>query len=230
MDSTRTIETMRGSGPSTPRGWGALSVATILLLIVFQLPIVGWLVPGKSFAAMAGGEVIFWTMTLIILGYVVFVERRPLGSIGLKRLSWKSVAFGLIATVIAMGGAVLMYLVIFPALGVQLNQAEASMSSLQATPLWFQILLALRAAVFEEVFYRGFAIERLTEIIGSRWLAALLSLAGFTAAHLNYWGWVPLIVVAFQGAVLTGLYLLRRDLGSNMIAHFACDVVSFLLL
>jgi len=37
--------------------------------------------------------------------------------------------------------------------------------------------LILRAAVFEEIFYRGFVIERLTEFAGHRWLAALMSVA-----------------------------------------------------
>jgi hypothetical protein len=36
-------------------------------------------------------------------------------------------------------------------------------------------------------------------------------------------------VAGFGGAILTGLYLLRRDLGSNMIAHFLTDGVGFLL-
>lgn len=203
---------------------------TLLLLIAFQLPIVGWIVPGKSFSALVGGEGAYWAMTFMILAYVMLIERRPLSSIGLKRLTWKSLAFGVAGGLVMIGGAALIYVVIFPALGIQVNQAAAGMSAVQSTPFWFQFLLVLRAAVFEEIFYRGFAIERLTEITGLRWLAALISLAGFTFAHLSYWGWVPLIVVAFQGAILTGLYLLRRNLGTSMIAHFVSDAIAFLLL
>ena len=103
------------------------------------------------------------------------------------------------------------------------------MSAVKASPLWFRILLVTRAAVFEEAYYRGFAIERLAEITGFRWLAGLISLAGFTFAHLSYWGWSHLIIAAFGGAVLTGLYLFRRDLGANMIAHFVTDGVAFLV-
>jgi membrane protease YdiL (CAAX protease family) len=99
----------------------------------------------------------------------------------------------------------------------------------KSTPLWFQLLLVTRAAVFEETFYRGFAIERLTQITGRRWLAALISVLAFTFAHLEYWGWAHLIVAAFGGIALTGLYLLRRDLSANMIAHFLTDASGFLL-
>ncbi len=204
------------------------SITTLLLLIVFQLPIVGWLVPGKSFGAQMGGEAIFWAMALVVLSYVVLGERRPLSSIGLKRPTWKTLALGLSAGLLLIAGAGVCYLLVFPALGIDLGRAAGGMAAVQSTPLWFWILLVSRAAVFEEIFYRGFAIERLSEITGMRSLAALLSLAAFTLAHLGYWGWAPLIVVALQGGILTGLYLLRRDLASNMLAHFVFDAAAFL--
>jgi uncharacterized protein len=85
----------------------------------------------------------------------------------------------------------------------------------------------VRAPVFEEPFYRGFVITRLSEILHRRWLAALISVTAFTYAHLGYWGWATLIVVGFQKLVLTGLFLWRDDLGANMIAHFVTDAVAF---
>jgi len=57
----------------------------------------------------------------------------------------------------------------------------------------------------------------------------LASLALFTFAHLNFWGWSHLIVAAYGGLVLTALYLMRRDLASNMLAHWLTDVVGFAL-
>jgi len=204
-------------------------MTTILVLILFQLPLAGWLglVPEKGVAALLGGEGIFWVLTLILLAYILLVERRPLSSIGLKMPTPKTAAFGLAAGVVMIAGSAIIYMFIFPEFG--LPAGETSMAALQSIPRWFQLLVVVRAAVFEEIYYRGFAIERLAEITGRRWLAALISLAAFTQAHLNYWGWAHLIIVAFAGGVLTGLYLLRRDLGANMIAHLATDVAGFLL-
>lgn len=233
MPSTNVIhdsDEVSTPAPVRRRSSHTLTVATILLLIVFQLPIVGWLVPGSSFRALVGGECVYWAIAAILVAYVLFIERRPLSSIGLKKPTWKNAGLGFAGAAVMIGGAVLLYAVIFPALGLQLNQAAAGLSALQSMPRWFQILLAARAAVFEEIFYRGFAIERISEITGIRWLAALISLAAFTYAHLSYWGWIQLIVVAFQGAALTALYLFRRDLGATMIAHFVTDIASFLLL
>jgi membrane protease YdiL (CAAX protease family) len=219
-----------GSDPTRESGRRRISRAhvagTISLLILCQLPI-GNLLPGKGLLAQVAQEAIFWILTGLLLAYVVFIERRPLSSIGLKRPTWKSVGWGVIGALCMVAGAAFIYLVIFPALGLTAN--ETGLRAVQATPLWFQALLVVRAPVFEEVFYRGFAIERLTEITGMRWLAALISLAAFTLAHLSYWGWASLIAVAFQGGVLTILYLLRRDLGANMIAHFISDAVAFFL-
>jgi membrane protease YdiL (CAAX protease family) len=201
-------------------------VITILVLIIFQLPL-GYLVPGKGFATQVGQEGVFWALTFILVAFILFIEHRPISSIGLKRPTWKGLAFGLAGAIVMVAGFVLIYMVVFPALGLSMN--EAQISAVKSTPLWFRILLVVRASVFEEIYYRGFAIERLTEITGFRWLASLISVAAFTFAHLSYWGWGHLIVAAFGGAVLTGLYLFRRDLGANMVAHFVTDGVGFLV-
>lgn len=203
------------------------SIAAILLMIVLQLPIGGYLIPGTSLGAQIGREAIFWALTWILIGYVLFVERRSISSVSLKRPAWNSLVFGLTAAVAMIAGMALIYIVIFPALG--LSSSEDGLIAVKALPVWFRIMLIFRAAVFEELYFRGFMIERLTEITGFRSLAASVSLAAFTFAHLDYWGWPHLIVAGFGGAILTGLYLWRRDLSSNMIAHFLTDAVGFLI-
>jgi membrane protease YdiL (CAAX protease family) len=126
-----------------------------------------------------------------------------------------------------VAGSALIYFGIFPALG--LSPDEPGLSTLQATPFWFRTVLIVRAAVFEELYFRGFMIERLTSITGIRSLAAIVSLLAFTFAHLGFWGWPHLLIAGFAGAILTGLYLWRRDLTCNMIAHLVTDAVGFLV-
>jgi uncharacterized protein len=202
-------------------------IATMAVLLVIQLPLPGWFVPGDGLAAQVGREAVFWVLTAALIAYVLKFERRPLMSIGLRRLNWKSVAFGIAGAAVMIGGMAAIYLILFPWLGF--GSGESQLAEIQATPVWFRLLLISRAAVFEEFFYRGFAIERIDEITGLRWLAALISLTAFTVAHLSFWGWQHLIVAAFGGIVLTLLYLWRRDLGCNMIAHFVTDGVGFLI-
>lgn len=205
----------------------ARSLGAAALLVILSLPIPGWLVHGESVSAQGWREVVFWALTLVLLAYVLLVERRPLSSIGLKRANWKTAVFGVLGALVMVGGMAFIYMVIYPALG--LSPRESAMAAVTALPFWLRALIILRAAVFEEMYFRGFAIERMTEILGSRWGAAAISFVAFTAEHLGYWGWAHLMIAGFGGAILTGLYLWRRDLGANMIAHLLTDAIGFLL-
>jgi uncharacterized protein len=203
------------------------AACALLVMVILQLPLAGRMFPGDALAAQLGREAVFWTLTAALIAYVLRIERRPLASLCLKSPTWKSLGIGVAAALVMFGGMAAIYLVVFPALGLSSN--PSGLSAIQQLPAWFRIMLVARAAVFEELLYRGFMIERLSEITGRRWLAAIVSLGLFTFAHLGYWGWAHLIVAGFGGAVLTGLYLWRRDLASNMIAHFFTDAIAFLI-
>ena len=210
-----------GAAPHTRSRWHV----TLTVLILLQLP---WprLIPGEDISAQAMRELVLWLMATLLLLYVLRVERRPLQSIGLRTPDWRTLIWGVGGAAAMVAGMALIYLVVFPAMGVA---EEEQLGELQSLPLWFRVGLVTRAAVFEELYYRGFAIERITELTGRRWVAALASLLLFTLAHLGYWGWAHLLVAGFGGLVLTVLYLLRRDLGAAMLAHWLTDAVGFLL-
>jgi membrane protease YdiL (CAAX protease family) len=67
------------------------------------------------------------------------------------------------------------------------------------------------------------------ELTGSRTTAALVSWAAFTIAHLGGWGWTQLIVAGYGGILLTLLYLWRRNLWANILAHWIADGAGFLM-
>jgi membrane protease YdiL (CAAX protease family) len=91
------------------------------------------------------------------------------------------------------------------------------------------VLLVVTAGVFEELAFRGYALERLSELTGRRWLAALASWAAFTLCHGPSFGFAHLLPVAFVGALVTALYLWQRDLVVNIVAHAAFDGIGLLL-
>ena len=86
----------------------------------------------------------------------------------------------------------------------------------------------LRAGVVEELFYRGYAIERLQAVgLGRSWAVAI-PLIIFSIGHWT--GGVANIVIALAlGGILTGFYLWRRDLVANMFGHFAVDFIGNVL-
>jgi membrane protease YdiL (CAAX protease family) len=198
----------------------------IAVMIVLQLPLAGRLFPGESLGTQLEREGVYWTLTAMLLGYITLVERRPLSSVNLRRPTWKSLGFGVAGGIVMVMGIAFLYIKVLPALGP--TTSESQLETIWAMPLWFRLEIVLRAAVFEELFYRGFVIERLTEFIGLRWLAAVISLTVFTYAHLGYWGWAHLLIAGFGGCILTGLYLRRRDLSTSMIAHLVTDGIGFL--
>jgi membrane protease YdiL (CAAX protease family) len=99
-----------------------------------------------------------------------------------------------------------------------------------AAPLWFRILNVTRAAVVEETAFRGYGFERLNEWSGSALLAGFITWVLFTMAHLSSWGWGQVVIAAYGGLVLTLLYMWRRNLWPNIIAHWMADGSAFILL
>lgn len=202
-------------------------IGLILTLGTAFAPLGKW---GKAYTGLGnlfGGEVLWWAAVVTVLLYVVLIERRPFSSIGFRRPKWRDVVAAIGAAVVALGGIVLIAAILFPALHLQMN--KSAMQGLLQTPLWFRILLVTRAAVAEELMFRGYAIPRLEELGRSRVFAGLLSWAIFTYAHLSYWGAAQLIIAGWGGLVLTVLFLWRRNLWANMIAHWLTDGAGLLL-
>jgi membrane protease YdiL (CAAX protease family) len=185
---------------------------------------------GERFLGMsplASRDLFWWPLLAIVLLYILVVERRPLTSIGIRKPTWKTAAYG-------MGTAALASWAIGPASTYvvdyfHLHTNAGAEQALADTPYWYHVLIVTRAALAEEVVFRGYAIERIQELTGSRPVAGAVSLIAFTLAHLSYWGLAPLIFVASAGFVLTLLYLWRRDLIANIVAHFLTDAMALLL-
>ena len=198
-----------------------------LFLTLAALPLGRWVAPGDEMVARLLREGVWWAIGASAIAWVLFLERLPLKSIGLRSLQFKGFAIGILASIVMMASVMLCYAVIFPAVGLRMNMA--AVQSLTHVPMWLQTATVIRAGVVEEIIFRGLAIERLAALTGSRAMAAIVSGAAFIAVHISGWGYAQLIVVAFGTVIMTVLYLWRRDLGSNMIAHTLTDFVGFLL-
>ena len=169
-------------------------------------------------------EIGLWTLVLILVAVIYRGERRDLGSIGLGRPRWTSLAWGValaaMVVVITMGAATVLGLA---------PPSERQLVGAGALPLWLRLFMLLTAAGAEEVLCRGYPITRLQELTGSRVLAAGVPLAVFILYHLPFQGPGHVLFVTVLGAVLTVAFLLRRDLWSNIVAHLALDTPFILL-
>jgi membrane protease YdiL (CAAX protease family) len=208
----------------TSRNWGAtwLGLFVALFGILIVRAAVYAFYPPYSFPAAAWRESLNWLCAIALL----FIIR--LG----ERLSFRSVGIGL-ATVkssLAWGGiiAVVCGVLGFAIAALTHYNGGSSGAALAKLPLWLTTLIVLRAGVLEELFYRGYAIERLEALGLNRFWAGTVPLLIFAVGHWTG-GWANIVIALVLGAVLTLFYLWRRDLVANIIGHFMVDFIANVL-
>ena len=199
------------------------------LVIALGLPFAPLSTWGKAYRGLGslwGGEVVWAAFFVVILLYVLLVERRPLSSIGFRRPKVWDIPIGILAMFAIVAGDAAISVV-----EVRLHLAvKPQIAALMATPFSYRAFIAIRAAVVEETAFRGYGFERITNLTGNKWLAALVTFALFSVAHYQGGGLALLLVAAWGGLVLTLLYLWRRNLWTTMLAHWLTDAVGLLLI
>jgi membrane protease YdiL (CAAX protease family) len=211
------------SGPRTKvplATWIGLFVSLFAMLLIRQSVL--YFVPTVTATSAILKEGLLWVSAIVLLIMIRRGERLPFSSIGLGTSRWwKSILWGL-AIAVASGviAAVLAALT-----GYGHGPGSAAFAKL---PLWLITLIVLRAGVVEELFYRGYAIERLQLVALKPIWAAGIPLIIFTFGHWT--GGVANILIALAvGGILTAFYLWRRDLAANMIGHGLVDFVGNVL-
>jgi membrane protease YdiL (CAAX protease family) len=95
-------------------------------------------------------------------------------------------------------------------------------------PVWVFVMVVTRAGLLEEFFYRGYAIDRLQQLTGNRLVSVGVPLLLFGVFHYRQ-GWAGITIALLTGAVLTAVYLRKRNLWIGIIAHFLFDLIPNLL-
>ena len=202
--------------PSKIATWTGLFIAFFGMLIMRQ--IVSYFYPTLTFTAALWKESLIWLCVIALLLIIWLGERLSLRSVGLGTADWKkSLLWSLpLAVVCILVGGVVVAITHYG----HSENAEA----FGRLPVWLVSLICLRAGVVEELFFRGYAIERLESLGLNRFWAAAIPLAVFAVGHWTG-GWANIVIALAIGAVLAAFYLWRRDLAANMIAHFLVDFI-----
>jgi len=166
------------------------------------------------------------TPWLVVL-WVTRIERRPLSSIGLRRPDARTLAYGIAGIVLNVAISV-----VFSALAAKLGMREEdsgfSNRLIAGGYGWLLVILATNGAVMTEIAFRAYALERLSELIGNRWLAAAVQLALTGGLFLvsrpaHLWVWLV------DDVVFTAFYFWRRDTIACLLAHGLPNLVASLL-
>ena len=177
-----------------------------------------------SRALIATGLVIHWATFAALLVIVVRWEREPLQSIGWRAPRWSTLGIGMVAGVVI---AIVSGLV---SQGFGLRSDTRFLAFLQSQPLLLRAMLVVTAGVFEETLYRGYGIERLSRYFGNKWVAVAITLGLFTLAHASVVGAAALLPILIVASLVTLLYIWRRDLLLNMVAHATIDAIGLLII
>jgi uncharacterized protein len=175
--------------------------------------------PAPGTALLTARELLMFASVVALLLLVTRWEKLPLASVGLgTSVWWKSILWGLLAAIVCGGLAVGLVKV----LGLS---HEGSSATFDRSPLWLVTLIMFRAGIAEELFYRGYSIERFQAMGVGKLVSAAIPLLIFAAGH--YTGGVANVAIALViGGVLSGFYLWRRDLVACMFAHTLVDFLA----
>ncbi len=208
---------------SVERGSTGTRFAILGLAVTFAWPFL-FLIPGLSAHNLTNTRDdvvnvgIKWAVMFVVCVIAFSIRRWKPSDLGIRRLRLLDIAAALGSLVIAVVlGGIASHIAVMPS-------SLSDLHKMAAVPLSVRIALVLTAAISEEFMYRGYALEELAYLTGNRGLAGLLSLAVFTISHVGLYGLSrALVVPAVVGAVLTALYLWRRNLPSCMLTHAMLD-------
>lgn len=168
-----------------------------------------------------GRPVVAWVATGITVAIATFGLGTWRQALGVSVFTSASVHWGVPA---------ILFAIVFAALNVYLPKwigyrSEKQKQLFQAPlymPLWKKCFFLASAAITEEVLYRGYAVGIGAHILGGFWIAAVLSVVAFTAAH--YWYGVAQLPQVFVLAVgLTALFIVTGNLWLCIGVHALLD-------
>lgn len=216
---------MTSSGRAS--GWPTTVGLTIAL---FAVPAISLLFKLAGFtkadsSAVVVRELIILALCGALLWIVRVGEELPMSSIGLKRQPIGQGIIWIVGVMVLFAGVLFLCLgVILPALGL----TYGSGSGPAVSPLVTTLVVA-RAGIVEELFYRGYAIERIGSLTGSPVLAATIPLIIFAGAHFSQ-GAAGVLIALCVGAAATGIYMWKRNLVILIVAHFLLDFIPNVIL
>lgn len=177
-----------------------------------------------DFGATVVRELIILALVAILFWIIRAREKLPLSSIGLRRQRIIPALLWSLAVMLLFGVGIAACLIVFPLIGLSYGS-----SSGPAVPVGVSLLLYARAGIAEEVFYRGYAIERIEALTGSRAAAALIPLVIFAGGHFSQ-GIAGILITFVIGAIATAIYLWKRNLLILILAHFMVDFIPNVLI
>jgi len=152
-----------------------------------------------------------WIAIFLLFVFIVLVERRGLYSIRMTKPSRKDILWALVFWVISVMTSGLVH-ALFP-------PPSNGLEIMLALSIPVLVLIVITTSFTEEIFYRGYSIERLRELTGSLIFAVAISFVLFLLPHIVFFGPHWLLYQGLSVVLLYVLYVWRKNLWACMLLH-----------
>lgn len=226
MNSVVATETDKPQIASIRHLWIGVAVIFSYLGLIGNGALFRWLFDSQYTNGIVISRELINLGMVVLIGWVVLqVEKRPLATIGLHfRSPAKSLAWSILIAAACLGTAIAIMLIL-QAFGGNYGDPKA----FSGLSLWTVTLITLRAGIAEEVMMRGYLLNRIEEWTGSTTWAVILTLIPFAFLHYTQ-GPAGIFMSFVLGGILTAFYVWKRDLKSNIVAHFLVDFLANVVL
>jgi len=165
-------------------------------------------------------------LSFLVLFWIPKIEKKNMTSLGFgkfkrRHLGWGVLVYLLVLVASSISGFVLQ--------SVGLPSLRSLQPLIKGYGFATLFGLFLTGTFLEEVFYRGYLIERMTVLTRHRWIAAFVSWLLFTLVHLKFFGFGPTIDTSVISAALTLLYLKEKSIYPCIVVHGINDALAFLI-
>ena len=206
--------------------WSSWVGVIVILGVEFMIRNV--FLPSQAIEAHVMNAIIFeWVLLVILLGlWIPGVEKKSLASIGFGKFKWRYLWMGIVVFIMTTI-ALMISGIVLEANGLEpIRSLQSGLKTFNSLTL---MGLFLTGTILEEVFYRGYLIERLSELTGHRWLAGFTSWITFSLVHLKFFGLGPTIDVSIISAALVLIYMKEKSIWPCIIAHGINNLLSYLV-
>jgi membrane protease YdiL (CAAX protease family) len=167
----------------------------------------------------------------VALSFLVFlwiprVEKKNMASIGLGKFERRHLVWGVLVYLLVL---VASFLSGFVLQSVGLPSLRSLQPLIKGYGFATLFGLFLTGTFLEEVFYRGYLIERMTILTKHRWAAAFVSWLLFMLIHLKFFGVGPTIDTSIISAALVLVYLKEKSIWPCIVVHGINDLLAFLI-
>lgn len=175
------------------------------------------------------------TLVIILFVLVPFVWYKLVNKFSITqmieaiRLKTKNVDMALVYGILTAAitfGVIIAFGVILSLLGFDLENASNIQDIEQIFSVPATLILITFQPITEEIFYRGFLLEKI-EKISSAPVAIIITSILFGLAHLTTGNVYPALLTAVAGGIFAVLVIKTKNLTSAIIAHIIFNVASF---